>query len=164
MFIILTDICVYALPIIASTLWIFNDTPPPVQLVSFANLLLDLKFMLFIRIFRIFGKCFVVILGVARKVFSFLMILLLIILSFAHAFHLLLKPSQIFALDTLTINDDPNNPWNLVNKYVTYFTNNDSYNQDSIVIQQPDGNTNMFTLYSSSLLALYGFLTGNFKI
>ncbi|CAJ0837570.1 6945_t:CDS:2, partial [Entrophospora sp. SA101] len=80
---------------------------------------------------------------------------------FSHAFFLLLKPNQNFALDYPDFNDDTNNPWNLVNKYYTYFANNSLHNQDSFLVQQPDPNTNMFAQFSSSILAMYNFLAGD---
>jgi len=129
-----------------------------------SNLLLDLKFILFLRVFEQFGAYFTIILGVAKKVFSFLVILFAIIISFSHAFYTLLKPSQISTVDNPTINGDPNNPWNLVNKYYTYFRNNNSYSLDSYTVQKPDGSTNMFTFFSSSLLAIYNFLAGKFGL
>ncbi|CAJ0902543.1 4659_t:CDS:2 [Entrophospora sp. SA101] len=72
-----------------------------------------------------------------------------------------LKPQQDFSIDTPTNNNDPNNPWNLASKYYTLFANNGSYNQDSYIVQQPDDHTNMFAYPSSSLLAMYNFLSGN---
>jgi len=159
----LIDIGAYSLPVVTSILWLYHDSLPPVELISLSNLLLDLKFMLFLRAFRYFGRYFAIILGVARKVFSFLMILFLIVLSFSHAFYILLKPLQEnYTLDNPDFrDDDPNSPWNLTSKYFTYFTNNSSYNQDSIIVQQPDGNTNMFVHFHSSMLAMYNFLAGN---
>jgi len=119
--------------------------------------------MLFLRAFRYFGRYFAIILGVARKVFSFLMILFLIVLSFSHAFYILLKPLQEdYTLDNPDFRDnDPNSPWNLASKYFTYFTSDKSYNQNSIIVQQPDSNTNMFAHFHSSMLAMYNFLAGN---
>ncbi|CAJ0906828.1 9939_t:CDS:2 [Entrophospora sp. SA101] len=155
------DVGAYSLPIITSIIWLINEEPPPNQLISLSNLLLDLKFMLFLRVFKYFGAYFTIILGVAKNVFSFLVILFIIILSFSHAFYIILRPSQYFTIDEPTVNDDPNNPWNLVDKYFTYFTNNNSYNQDSYALQPPDNKTNMFALFSTSMLAMYNFLAGD---
>ncbi|CAJ0837566.1 6943_t:CDS:2 [Entrophospora sp. SA101] len=151
----------YSLPIIASLMWLISGNPPPIQLISGSNLLLDLKSMLFLRVFRHFGAYFAIIIGVAKKVFWFLIIIFIIILSFSHAFYLLLKPSQDVTTDIPFLNDDPNNPWNLVNKYYTLLSNNSGYDQNSYLVQEPDGNTNMFTKFPSSILAMYNFLTGN---
>ncbi|CAJ0858464.1 6851_t:CDS:2 [Entrophospora sp. SA101] len=125
------DLGAYFLPIITSILWLHNNNPPSNWLISLSNLLLDLKFMLFLRVFHYFGVYFAII------------------------------PRQDFTVDQPTINDDPNNPWNLVNKYYTYFANNNSYSQDSYFVQQPDNTTNMFTRFPSSLLAMYNFLAGD---
>ncbi|CAJ0839494.1 506_t:CDS:2, partial [Entrophospora sp. SA101] len=162
----LTDIwnCfAYLLPVTTSILLLLDNNPSShVRLISLSNLILDLKFMLFLRGLDYFGRYFAIILGVAKKVFSFLMILFLIILSFAHAFYMLLKPSQDYTLDSPIFNkNDPNNPWNLTSKYFTYFTSNNSYNQDSIIVQQPDGNTNMFAKFPFSILAIYNLLAGD---
>jgi hypothetical protein len=158
----LIDIGAYSLPVVTSILWLYYNNSPPVELISLSNLLLDLKFMLFLRAFTYFGRYFAIILGVARKVFSFLIILFIIILSFSHAFYILLKPAQEdYTLDNPDFKeDDPNSPWNLTPKYFTYFTNNNSYNQDSFIVQQPDNNTNMFAHFDSSMLAMYNFLAG----
>ncbi|EXX52041.1 hypothetical protein RirG_256590 [Rhizophagus irregularis DAOM 197198w] len=74
--------------------------------------------------------------GVAKKVFPFLIVLFLIISGFAHAFFILLKPNK---------NDDDN-----------------SINPDgTTLIQSPNSNTNMFSLFPTSLLAMYLLLIGN---
>ncbi|CAJ0901937.1 2138_t:CDS:2 [Entrophospora sp. SA101] len=74
--------------------------------------------MLFLRALTYFGRYFVVILGVARKV--------------------------DYTLYSPDFRDgDPNSPWNLASKYFTYFESNNSYDQNSIIVQQPDGNTNI---------------------
>ncbi|CAJ0880799.1 1950_t:CDS:2 [Entrophospora sp. SA101] len=65
-----------------------------------------------------------------------------------------------YTLDSPDFKDnDPNNPWNLASKYFTYFTNDKSYNQNSIIIQQPDSNTNMFAHFHSSMLAIGAFVS-----
>ncbi|CAJ0846735.1 13542_t:CDS:2 [Entrophospora sp. SA101] len=66
-----------------------------------------------------------------------------------------------FAIVIGVAKKDLNNPWNLVNRYYTYFANSNSYSQDSYLVQLPDGNTNMFSQFSSSILAMYNFLTGD---
>ena len=117
--------------------------------------------MLFLRGFQYFGAYFAIILGVARKVFSFLMILLIFVISFSHAFYIILRPSEEVVDSNNPFNDDDNNPWNLNPQYYTYFTGSNSLNQDSFIVQKPDGNTNMFLRFGSSLLAMYKFLSGN---
>ena len=83
----------------------------------------------------------------------------MIIISFAHAFVILLRPSLNYSLDQRTINEDPNNPWNLATTYQTYGGNSIDSNNIPI-IQPPDDKTNMFTEYQTALLAVYLFLTG----
>ncbi|CAJ0873020.1 14437_t:CDS:2 [Entrophospora sp. SA101] len=146
----------YFLAIVTSILWLRYNNPPLVQLISASNLLLDLRLVLFLRVFKHFGVYFAIIIGVAKKVFWFLVIIFIIILSFSRAFFLLLTQSRddTSTLDSPVSNDDPNNPWNLVNKYYIYFANNDTYNQDLYLVQQPDGNTNMFSQFPSSILAI----------
>ena len=150
------------MPVVTSILWLYHNEPPSIQLISASNLLLDIKFLLFLRAFKYFGVYFAIILGVARKVFSFLMILFTIILSFAHAFYILLKPtSKEYTLDQPNLDkNDQNNPWNLAPKYYTYFAGNNSINYDSFLLQLPDSNTNIFAKFDYSMLAMYKFLTG----
>ncbi|CAJ0839572.1 12585_t:CDS:2, partial [Entrophospora sp. SA101] len=57
----------YSLAIITSILWLYYNIPPPVQLISASNLLLDLRLMLFLRVFKHFGAYFAIIIGVAKK-------------------------------------------------------------------------------------------------
>ncbi|CAJ0831031.1 10477_t:CDS:2 [Entrophospora sp. SA101] len=131
------DIGAYSLPIITSILWLINKNPPPNQLISSSNLLLDLKFMLFLRVVKYFGVYFAIILGVAKKIFS-----------------------EDFSVDEPKLSNDPNNPWSLVSKYYTFFSDG-SYSQESFLVQQPDETTNMFAGIPSSILAMYSFLTGD---
>ncbi|CAJ0908757.1 11747_t:CDS:2 [Entrophospora sp. SA101] len=75
---------------------------------------------------------------------------------------MILKPNQDYTLDSPDFKvNDLNNPWNLASKYFTYFTSDKSYNQSSIIVQQPDSNINMFARFDSSMLAMYNFLTGD---
>jgi hypothetical protein len=96
--------------------------------------------------------------GVAKRVFSFLIVLVIIIASFAHAFFLLLHPQDL--LDSLKKQNssDPNNPWTLSNTYDRIDENGNVLNET--FIQIPDENTNLFYSYPTSLLAIYLFLTG----
>jgi hypothetical protein len=133
--------------------------------LSISCLLLDLKFLFFFRIFESFGVYFAIMLGVAKRVFSFLVVLAIIIASFAHAFFLLLHP-QSFA-DSLNTPDssdpsDPNNPWALTNTFSQVDENGTILNET--LIQHPDENTNLFYSYPTSLLAISLFLTGNLLI
>src|SRR5688500_7295486 len=70
-----------------------NNTPP--ELIIFSNLLLEIKFLLYLRPIRLFGVYFQIILGVVRKVFPFLIIFGGIVLAYAHSFHLLLRHNSM---------------------------------------------------------------------
>ncbi|PKC10969.1 hypothetical protein RhiirA5_498040 [Rhizophagus irregularis] len=113
----------------------------------------------YVKIIESFGIYFAIIFGVARRVFSFLVVLAIIILSFAHAFFLLLHPQNF--LNSLNAQDqsDPNNPWTLSNTYNQTDENGNILNAS--LIQIPSENTNLFYSYPTSLLATYLFLTGN---
>ena len=61
---------------------------------------------------------FVIILNVARAIIPFLFILLIMLVSFAHAFLLLLVPKEVYSFDEPPPTDgDPNNPWHLTSSY-----------------------------------------------
>ncbi|CAJ0831564.1 10923_t:CDS:2 [Entrophospora sp. SA101] len=154
------DVGAYLLPIIASIYWLRNGTPPERWMISLTNLLLDLRFMLFFRAFEYFGVYYAIILGVAEKVFSFLLILFLIVLSFSHALFVLLKPAEEYSLDQPIFNNDQNNPWNLVDQYYILFSDN-TLDSTSYFVKKPDDKVNMFTRFHTSILAMYNFLTGD---
>ncbi|GET00350.1 hypothetical protein GLOIN_2v1874127 [Rhizophagus clarus] len=65
-----------------------------------------------------------------------------------------------FSLDTRSINNDPNNPWNLATTYNQIFENG-TVDSNPFLIQPPNGNTNMFVDFRTSLFAMYKFLTGD---
>ena len=115
--------------------------------------------MLFFRAVESFGVYFIIIIGVAQKVFSFLVVLFFIIFGFAHAFFILLRSTKIFSNQT-TFNDDKNNPWNLVTTYHSIHSDQ-TINPIPTLVQSPDSNTNMFIWFHTSLLAMYLFLTGD---
>ncbi|PKB97289.1 hypothetical protein RhiirA5_433416, partial [Rhizophagus irregularis] len=104
-----------------------------------------------------FSIIFEILFGVAKRVLPFLAVLAIIIASFAHAFFLLLHPENL--LDSLKAQNpnDPNNPWTLSN---TYNQVNENGNE-TLIIQVPSENTNLFYSYPTSLLATYLFLIGN---
>src|ERR1044071_6306114 len=109
-------------------------------IAAISNLLMNFKFLLFFRVIQSFGIYFAIIIGVARKVFSFLMILLFIVSGFAHAFYILLRSTD---------------PQDLTISYNSVDTN------ETTLILKPDSNINMFNWIPTSLLAMYLFLTGN---
>jgi hypothetical protein len=131
------------------------------QLLSFSCLFLDIKFLLFFRAFESFGIYFAIIISVAKQIIYFLVVLLIIIISFAHAFYILLLPRSDYSFDQYTNNTDPNNPWNIVNTYNQIFNNGTI--MDSFFIQKPDENTNMFVDFKTALFGMYLFLTGMIK-
>src|SRR5436190_11031338 len=122
-----TDIAVFGLPIgISIYLLQSNDRDNKViiQLITYSCLLLDLKLLLFFRVFKPYGIYFAIIINVAKKVYIFLIVFIAIMMiSFAHAFYILLSPTLPYSLSDRTINDDPNNPWNLVNAYQVFDAN-----------------------------------------
>ncbi|GET00349.1 hypothetical protein GLOIN_2v1874127 [Rhizophagus clarus] len=65
-----------------------------------------------------------------------------------------------FSLNTYSINNDPNNPWNLATTYNQIFENG-TVDSNPFLIQPPNGNTNMFVDFRTSLFAMYKFLTGD---
>ena len=128
--------------------------------MAFSCLLLDFKFLMFFRAFELFGVYFVIIIAVAKRIASFLFVLLIILLSFAHAFLILLKPRKRYSLESPTLNGDPNNPWNLNDPIVPFDNGNDGNSTIPILVQQPGTSTNMFTEYKTSLFSMFLYLTG----
>ncbi|GET00513.1 hypothetical protein GLOIN_2v823409 [Rhizophagus clarus] len=112
-----------------------------------------------IIVFESFGVYFAIIVGVAKQIVYFLVILLIIIISFAHAFLIILRPRLDYSLDQPITNNDPNNPWNLNTTYNQ--VENGIATQNTSFVQAPDENTNMFTDYKTALFAMYLFLTGD---
>src|SRR5437868_10656825 len=99
------------LPIYTSIYWLYigvkNDYIT--WLLSFSCLFLDIKFLLFLRAFEYFGVNFAIIISVGRQIISFITILFIIIVSFAHAFYILLSPKSEYSFEESTFNDDTNN-------------------------------------------------------
>ncbi|PKY56327.1 hypothetical protein RhiirA4_476554, partial [Rhizophagus irregularis] len=108
----LFDTGAYLLPIITSIIWLINKSPPP-WLTAISIILLSFKFLLFFRVFKSYGIYFAIVIGVARKVFPFLVLLFFIVLGYAQAFFIILKSNSIN-------DDDPRNlPTNLFNWFPT---------------------------------------------
>ena len=83
------------------------------------------------------------------------------LVSFAHAFLLLLVPKEVYSFDEPPPTDgDPNNPWHLTSSYYQ-IQNDGTLSSKPSLVQKPDMNTNMFTNYKTSLLSMYLYLTGN---
>ena len=158
-----TDIVVFGLPVFVSIYLLISDdrnNKAITQLISYSCLLLDLKLLLFFRVFKPYGIYFAIIINVAKKVYIFLIVFIFIMMiSFAHAFYILLSPTLPYSLSDRTINDDPNNPWNLATGYQIYEGDNTDASNVTI-IQPPNANTNMFAEYVTALFAVSAFLTG----
>jgi hypothetical protein len=146
------------LPIYTSYYWLQNDVRN-IQLISFSCLFLDFKFLLFFRVVESVGTYFAIIIGVAKRIFYFLLILFIIIISFAHAIFILLSPESGFSFEQRTNINDPNNPWNLASTY-SKVLDDGTIDPNPYIIQRPDENTNMFINYKTALFAMYLFLTG----
>ncbi|PKY38559.1 hypothetical protein RhiirA4_451568 [Rhizophagus irregularis] len=146
----LFDVGAYLLPIITSIFWLINKSPP-LWLTAISIILLSFKFLLFFRVFKSYGIYFAIILGVAKTVYPFLVVLFFIVLGYAQAFFIVLRSNSI--------NDD-NDPRNLATKYD--FVNPDgTISNTTTIIQDPDSNTNLFNWFPTSLLAVYNLLTGD---
>src|ERR1043165_5060340 len=76
---------------IASIYWLIVGDDLPRWIAAITNLLLYSKFLFFFQLFLSFGKYFVIIIGVAKEVFPFLLVLFLIIIVFSHTFFILLS-------------------------------------------------------------------------
>jgi hypothetical protein len=86
----LFDLAAFLFPTITSILWVYSHIDIPNLAISLSCLFLNIKFLLFFRAFESFGIYFAVIFGVIRRIFSFLVILVITTASFALSFHLLL--------------------------------------------------------------------------
>src|SRR5687768_1685377 len=104
--------------------------------VAFACLFLDFKFLSFFRVLSDkYNMYFSIVLKVGRRLRYFVVFLIVQVASFAHAFHVLLRPTSPFSLDERIVNDDPNNPWNLVSNYSQI---SEDGTKMSTIVQVPD--------------------------
>jgi hypothetical protein len=160
--IIHTDLSAYLVPVLTSVCWLdsynIGENIDYTKALSVSCLLLDIKFLLFFRAFESFGIYFAIIIGVAKRIISFLFIILIILISFAHAFFILLKPNSNFSESDMS---DPNNPWSLTKKY-HQAAEDGHITKNPTLIEEPDSYTNLFSNYPNSLFSMYLFLTGNF--
>ncbi|PKY18724.1 hypothetical protein RhiirB3_468731 [Rhizophagus irregularis] len=120
----------------------------------------DIKFLLFFRAIGYFGVYFAIIISVAKEIISFLLLIFIIVISFTHAFFILLSPRSDFSFNNVSNNNDPNNPWNLASTYNQMFDNG-TISSSPFLIQPPSESTNMFIDIRTSLFATYLFLTGD---
>ena len=157
---VILDSGAYAFVLFTASLWLY-DGEGPTSATALSILLLWLKLLLFIRPFEYFGIYMAIIIGVAEKVFSFLVILGFMVLGFAHAFFVLLRPQAGSSLSTPPNpdNTDDNNPWSLTTNY-NAVDENGAISSTSSLIQTPDVNTNPYAWFDTSLLAVYRFMSG----
>ncbi|RIB28867.1 hypothetical protein C2G38_2156839 [Gigaspora rosea] len=91
---IFLDLGVFLFPTISSFIWLHNGTIS-VPMIAISILLLDIKFLLFFRVFEFSGTYFSMIFRSAKSTFSFSIIFLFIIFAFAHSLYFLLH-SEIY--------------------------------------------------------------------
>ncbi|KAF0519098.1 transient receptor potential cation channel subfamily a member 1-like [Gigaspora margarita] len=160
------DAVAIVFPVYTSITWLESSTFP-VWSATISILFLEIRFLLFFRVFEILGAYFAMIIGVAQKAFSFLVILAFIIFAFSHSLHILLRPTTNVPLNATNINlnnpnyaNDQNNPWNLVTSYhsVSVFG---TVSQNASLTELPSASTNMFTSLYTAFLAVYLMLTGD---
>jgi hypothetical protein len=72
--------------------------------MAISIILLSFKFLLFFRVFESYGIYFAIIIGVAKRVFPFLVLLFFIVLGYAQAFFIVLRSN--------ITNDDADNLFN----------------------------------------------------
>ena len=138
------------MPIATSIYWLVSEEPSP-TFTAFSIIFVNFKLLLFFRVFQSYGKYFAIIIGVAKEVFPFLVVLFFIIFGFGFSFFILLRSTQ---------HGDANDPWNLTTQF-SYINSDGTTNSTPAIMQIPDSNTNMFNWFPTSLLAIYLFLTGN---
>lgn len=118
-------------------------------IIAISNLLLYFKLLLFLRVFKSFGIYFAIIIGVPKKVFPFLVVLLFVFLGFAHAFFTLLRATDPSSDSSSTSNPSPtSNPSSTLNSTPT--SNSSS----------TDDNKDKFNEFGSSLLTIFYILIG----
>ncbi|CAG8553009.1 8798_t:CDS:2, partial [Acaulospora morrowiae] len=86
----LFDLCVYIFPI-ATAISLLKDGSAPVWALAISNFLLDIKFLLFFRVFKSFSGYFEIFFGVAKSLVSFFVVLTLIFLAYYHALYVIIE-------------------------------------------------------------------------
>ncbi|CAG8508277.1 7240_t:CDS:2, partial [Scutellospora calospora] len=100
---------------------------------------------------------------IAQRIFSFIVVLGIMVLIFAHSLHLLLRPTSNYSYNQPSYTDDVNNPWNLAPRYQSILSNGTIENESSL-IETPDANTNLFALFSTAIVAVYFMLTDSSSV
>ncbi|CAG8500578.1 2041_t:CDS:2 [Paraglomus occultum] len=154
------DVAAYGMPLGITSVWL-SDGAIPTWTRSISVLIFWLKLLMLLRPFEYFGIYIAIIIGVAREVFSFLIVLGIVVFAYAHAFFILLKPKSGTSLSTPPIhNDDPNNPWALTDELIPVDVNG-TVSNTSVIIEVPDPNTNLFMRTDTALWAAFQILTGD---
>ncbi|CAI2175635.1 9470_t:CDS:2 [Funneliformis geosporum] len=112
----LFDLAAIIFPLCTAFFWLYDNNPSS-ELISISNLFLYFKFITYLRALDYFGSNLTIIVGVAKRIFSFLLILLIIIIGFAHAFFIILTSNHNLEVP-VPDDDDPNDP-NLFSTYPT---------------------------------------------
>ncbi|KAF0536477.1 transient receptor potential cation channel subfamily a member 1 [Gigaspora margarita] len=121
----LFDIGALLFPVVTSIYWLSNG-PPPLWAPALSCLFLYFKFLFFLRAFETYnvGLYLAIMAGVVSRVFTYLLILGIIIIGFAHSFYILLQSSS------------------------------ESRNSTDV-------NTNLYSYFDTSLLAVYLLMIGD---
>jgi hypothetical protein len=98
MFLICKDAGSFILPLTTSLVWLREGSTPP-WMIPISHLLLWFNILLFLRPYEYFGIYIAIIFGVASRVFSYLVVLIIVVLAFAHSFFALLRPTKGFSLE-----------------------------------------------------------------
>src|SRR5438874_1883257 len=82
---------VYIMSISNSIVYSLNENPPPELLLSITMLLFHLRIISFLKTKKYFGRYLAIIINVAKYSFSFIIILILVVLAFTDAFWILFQ-------------------------------------------------------------------------
>ncbi|KAF0548146.1 nudt9 protein [Gigaspora margarita] len=145
-------------PICTSFSWLQTGKLPLWETVI-STLLLELKFLLYFRAIKYFGTYFAIMIRVAQRVFSFLVVWAIFIFAFAHSLHLLLRPTTVYS-DQQSYIGGVNNSWNIASKR-QYVSPNDIIENTT---EDFDENLTMFSMLYSSFLAVYFMMTGDISL
>ncbi|RHZ81525.1 hypothetical protein Glove_120g59 [Diversispora epigaea] len=161
-FTVLIDLSTYLFPIYTSIFLLTNNyQSTAIWQRVISVLVLDIKFIFFLRSFSYFGVFFEIISNVAKSVLSFSIILVFIIFAYAHAFYILLRPVRPFDPDNPDY-DDPNSPWNLATKFKTILPDG-NLSSTSTLIETPSSSTNLFESLDTAILAVFALMTGDYS-
>ncbi|KAF0386958.1 transient receptor potential cation channel subfamily V member 4-like [Gigaspora margarita] len=105
----LVNLAAISFPVITLLIWI-HDLTPPIWIITISAFLLEIKFLLYFYALKYFGIYFAIMIGVAQKKFSFLVILVIMVLAFVYSLHLLLRPTSEYSYNQPSYTDDANNP------------------------------------------------------